>query len=68
MNDNRIAQLEQRIALLERSNQEMKRLLQGQGAIIVHGSRFDIDKSARVSSMLNEISDIKARVTALEAE
>lgn len=44
---------------VERMDNELNRLnkiVQGSGVIVAHGTKFDIDKSARVSEILNNIA------------
>ena len=46
-------------AAVERMSKELERLnkiVQGSGVIVAHGTKFDIDKSARVSEILNNIA------------
>lgn len=40
----------------------------GDGVIVLHGTRLDVDKSARISDIMVKLDDIISRVEALETE
>ena len=42
--------------------------VQGNGVVMVHNCRIDVDVTVRISDIINKLNDITARLTALESE
>lgn len=67
---NEVQKINARIDVIEKSIADLKKridgLIEGRGLIVLHNARFEIDKSARISEITKDISDIGDRVTTLE--